>query len=85
MSGSTELAVIPAPSPKILCARQGEIQIEFDDSGNASLIQKLWPDPDSVIHISRDNLQTFWMGFVTRSGLEPLGPRDEPRHCETLL
>ena len=72
MSG-TELALIQPSAPKILCAQQGEIRIEFDDDGNASLIQKNWPDEDSVIHISRDNLETFLDGVCDAFGVLSIG------------
>jgi hypothetical protein len=74
MSSTALVALIP-PTPKILCARQGEIQIEFDDDGNASLIQKNWPDEDSVIHIARDNLQTFLDGICDSFGVASMGAR----------
>jgi hypothetical protein len=70
---STALVPIPAPAPKILCAQQGEIRIEFDDDGNASIIQKNWPDADSEIHISRDNLQTFLDGVCDALGVQTVG------------
>jgi hypothetical protein len=70
---STALVAIPAPAPKILCAQQGEIRIEFDDVGNASIIQRNWPDEDSAIHISRDNLQTFLDGVCDAFGVPAFG------------
>ena len=70
---STALVAIPAPAPKILCAQQGEIRIEFDDDGNASLIQKNWPDADSEIHISRENLETFLDGICDAFGVSTFG------------
>jgi hypothetical protein len=66
---STELTVVPVPASKILCAQQGEIRIEFDDGGNASIIQKNWPDHDSAIHISRDNIQAFLDGLCDAFGV----------------
>jgi hypothetical protein len=70
---STALVAIPAPAPKILCAQQGEIRIEFDDDGNASIIQRNWPDEDSTIHVSRDNLQTFLDGVCDAFGVRTFG------------
>ena len=70
---STELVPVDAPAPKILCAQQGEIRIEFDDQGNASIIQRNWPDEDSVIHISRDNTQTFLDGVCDAFGVPTAG------------
>jgi hypothetical protein len=69
----TELTVIPSSAPKILCAQQGEISIQFDDEGNASIIQRNWPDEDSVIHISRDNTQTFLDGVCDAFGVPTFG------------
>ncbi len=70
---STALIAIPTPAPKILCAQQGEIRIEFDDDGNASIIQKNWPDEDSEIRISRDNIQTFLDGVCEAFGVPTFG------------
>lgn len=70
---STELTVIPAPAPKILCARQGQVSIAFDDDGNAILSQVNWPDADSEIHISRDNLQTFLDALCDAFGVGTFG------------
>jgi hypothetical protein len=70
---STALVAIPAPTPKILCAQQGEIRIEFDDDGNASIIQKNWPDEDSVIRVAHDNLQTFLDGICDAFGVSTFG------------
>ena len=70
---STALVAISAPAPKILCAQQGEIRIEFDDDGNASVIQKNWPDEDAVIRISRDNIQTFLDGVCDALGVGTFG------------
>jgi hypothetical protein len=70
---STALVAIPTPAPRILCAQQGEIRIEFDDGGNASIIQRNWPDEDSVIRISRDNIQTFLDGVCDVFGVPMLG------------
>jgi hypothetical protein len=70
---STALVTVPTPAPKILCAAQSEIRIEFDDDGNASIIQKNWPEEDSVIRISRDNTQTFLDGVCDAFGVPTLG------------
>ena len=70
---SNELAVIPASTSKVLCAQQGEIRIEFDDDGNASIIQRNWPDEDSVIHVARDNTQTFLDGVCDAFGVPTFG------------
>jgi hypothetical protein len=70
---STALVPIPAPAPKILCAQQGEIRIEFDDDGNALIIQRNWPDEDTAIHISRDNIQTFLDGVCDAFGVLSIG------------
>jgi hypothetical protein len=70
---STALVAIPVPAPKILCAQQGEIRIEFDDDGNASIIQRNWPEEDSVIRISRDNLQSFLDGICDAFGVPTFG------------
>lgn len=70
---STALVPTTQPAPKILCAQQGEIRIEFDDNGNASIIQRNWPDEDSVIHISRDNAQTFLDGVCDAFGVQTFG------------
>jgi hypothetical protein len=70
---STALVAIAAPASKILCAEQGEIRIEFDDAGNASIVQKNWPDEDSAIHISRDNIQTFLDGVCDAFGVSTFG------------
>ena len=72
MSG-TALVAIPAQAPNILWSQQGEIRIEFDDDGNASLIQKNWPDEDSVIRVSHDNLQTFLDGVCDAFGVPTFG------------
>jgi hypothetical protein len=69
----TALVPIPAPAPKILCAQQGEIRIEFDGDGNASIIQKNWPDADSVIRISRYNFQIFLDGICDTFGVLSIG------------
>jgi len=70
---STELVLVAAPAPKILCAQQGEIRIEFDDDGNASIIQRNWPDEDAVIRISRENTQTFLDGVCDAFGVPTFG------------
>jgi hypothetical protein len=70
---STELAVIPTPASKILCAHQGEIRIEFDDDGNATITQRNRPDEDSVIHIARDNTQTFLDSICDAFGVPTFG------------
>ena len=70
---STALVPVETPAPKILCAAQGEIRIEFDDDGNALIIQRNWPDEDSVIHISRDNTQTFLDGVCDAFGVLSIG------------
>ena len=66
---STALVPVETPAPKILCAQQGEIRIEFDDEGNVSIIQRNWPDEDAAIHVSRDNLQTFLDGVCGAFGV----------------
>jgi hypothetical protein len=70
---STDLMVIPLPTPKILCAQQGEVRIEFDEDGNASIIQKNWPDEDSVIRISRDNTENFLDNICDAFGVPTFG------------
>jgi len=70
---STALVAISGPAPKILCAQQGEIRIEFDDGGNASIIQRNWPDEDSVIRVSHDNLQTFLDRICDAFGVSTFG------------
>jgi hypothetical protein len=69
----TALVAIPTPAPKILCAEQNEIRIEFDDDGNASIIQTNWPDEESVIRVSRDNIQTFLDGVCNAFGVPTFG------------
>jgi hypothetical protein len=70
---SSSLVSIAAPTPKILCAEQAEIRIEFDDDGNSTIIQRNWPDEDSVIHIARDNTQTFLDGVCDAFGVLTFG------------
>ena len=72
MSG-TALVAIAAPARKVLCAEQGEIRIEFDEDGNALIIQKNWPEEDSTIRVSRDNLQTFLNGVCDAFGVSSFG------------
>jgi hypothetical protein len=43
----------------VLCAQQDEVRIAFNDDGDAILTQRNWPEEDSVIIISRENLDTF--------------------------
>jgi hypothetical protein len=70
---STELTVIPAPAPKILCAQQSEIRIEFDDHGNVSVIQRNWLAEDDVIYIASDNVQTFLDALCDAFGVQTFG------------
>jgi hypothetical protein len=70
---STALVSIQAPAPRILCAQQGEIRIEFDDDGNALILQRNWPDEDSAINISRDNCQTFLDAVCDAFGVPTFG------------
>lgn len=73
---STALVAIPAPAPKILCAQQGEIRIEFDDDGNASIIQKNWPDEDVTIRIARENIDSFIDHLTDALGIPSIGGPD---------
>ena len=63
MSGS-EIAVIQQSTNQpseltVLCGRQDQIEIAFDDQGNAEIIQTNWPDENQVIRISRENITGF--------------------------
>jgi hypothetical protein len=58
MSG-TELALVPSTADTVLCGRQDQIEIAFDDRGNAEIIQTNWPDENQVIRISRENIGNF--------------------------
>jgi hypothetical protein len=69
----TSLVAAPAPAPKILCAQQGEIRIEFDDDGNASIIQRTWSDEDVSIFVSRDNIQSFLDAICDALGVQTFG------------
>lgn len=71
---STELAVIPPAAATVLCAQQNQIEITFDEAtGDATLIQKNWPDGDSEIHISADNRQAFLDAICDAFGVQSFG------------
>jgi hypothetical protein len=43
----------------LLCDRQDKIEISFNDDGDAVITQSSWPDEDSIILVSRDNIPQF--------------------------
>lgn len=70
---STELALISPATPTVLCARQDQIEITFDDDGNASITQANWPEEDQVIRISRNNVDSFLDRLCDAFGVPTFG------------
>jgi hypothetical protein len=68
------VAIIEQPAPTVVCAKQNQIEISFDERGNAELRQTCWPDEDQTIHISRDNIQTFLDALCDALGILSVRP-----------
>jgi len=57
----------------VLCVRQDEISISFNDDGDAIIKQMHWPDEDQVIIISRGNLESFLDKLCDAFGIPSFG------------
>jgi hypothetical protein len=68
------IAIIEQPAPTVLCAKQNQIEISFDEQGNAELRQTCWPDEDQVITIQRDNVETFLDALCDALGIPSVRP-----------
>jgi hypothetical protein len=61
------------PGVTVLCAQQDEIEISFDEDGDAIITQKRWPDEDQTIIISRENIDTFIDRLTDALGIPSFG------------
>jgi hypothetical protein len=69
---STDI-VIHSPSRTVLCAHQNLVEIAIGEFGNVELIQSNWPDDDSTIRITRDNVDAFLERLTDSLGIGSVG------------
>jgi hypothetical protein len=60
----------------LLCAPQAQIDIGFNDRGDALLTQKSWPDDDRTIIIAQDNIGAFIDRLTDALGIPSIGGRE---------
>ena len=77
MSGSEltliQPSAIPPSAKTVLCGQQDQIEIAFDDQGNAEITQTAWPDENQVIRISRENISGFLDRLCDAFGIPSIG------------
>jgi hypothetical protein len=60
----------------LLCAPQAQIDIGFNDRGDALITQKSWPDDDATIVVARENIGEFIDRLTDALGIPSIGRRE---------
>jgi hypothetical protein len=69
----TPAATTQSGEKVVLCARQHEITVHFNEAGDLVLIQSAWLDDDVAIVISRANIPDFIDRLTDALGIPSIG------------